>query len=303
MKAPGAGPVPAERPRGVAVLRLRGHDVADYVWEPDLPPSTSPRPYLHPVRTPAGTTVTDAAPDSHPHQLGIGVAFPDVGDRNFWGGRTFVAGHGPAWLDNHGTQRHQRWLRRTSTELTHTLRWVGPHETPLLAERRTIGCRWISETAWSLAVQTRLTNATGEPLPIRSPAALGRAGAGYGGIFWRGPAVTGGARVLSPSGAGVGHVHGETTPWVAVTGTDAGTGVGAGSWTVVFTPGDKATAQDRWFVRARDYLGVGSSPAWDEPLVLAPGETIARHVVLVIADGVLTSGTAAELADIARPAP
>ncbi|SEG91944.1 Methane oxygenase PmoA [Nonomuraea solani] len=341
MKAPGAGPVLAERPRGVAVLRLRGHDVAHYNWEPDLPLSTSPRPYLHPVRTLAGTTVTDAAPDSHSHQFGISVAFPDIDGRNFWGGRTFVAGHGPAWLDNHGTQRHQRWLRRTGTELTHTLHWVGPHATTLLAEERSITCRALGETAWSLGVRTRLTNVTGAPLPIRSPAALGRVGAGFGGIFWRGPAVSGAPRVLSPAvtdlgdgpgtaglarvpgasgasgasgvagasgasgasgafsafGADVGRVHGATAPWIAVTGADRD----RGEWTLVFTPGDETTARDRWFVRARDYLGVCSSPTWDEPLVLAPGETIARHVVIVVADGAITPGTAAELADIARP--
>ncbi|MGW4802029.1 DUF6807 family protein, partial [Nonomuraea sp. NPDC004297] len=71
------------------------------------------------LRTLGGLTVTDRTPASHPHQLGISVAAPDLDGHNFWGGRTYVAGHGPAWLDNHGTQRHQRWLRRTGTELVH----------------------------------------------------------------------------------------------------------------------------------------------------------------------------------------
>ncbi|KAB8192452.1 oxidoreductase [Nonomuraea phyllanthi] len=284
--------------RGVAVLRLHGHDVADYVWEPDLPLSASPRPYLHPVRTLAGVTVTDAAPDSHPHQFGISVAAPDLDGRNFWGGRTFVAGHGPAWLDNHGTQRHQRWLRRTTTELHHTLEWADPRQATLLREHRSISCRWVNETAWSLSIRTRLTNATDRPLPWRSPAALGRAGAGFGGIFWRGPAFTGPARVLSPAGADVGRVHGRSADWVAVSGADRE----GRAWTTLFTPADEATARDRWFVRARDYLGVCSSPAWDEPLLLAPGETLDRHVVAVVIDGAVSSGEAAELADGARSA-
>jgi hypothetical protein len=299
MAAPGVpGPVLADRPEGVAVLRVQGREVARYVWRPDLPPSTSPRPYLHPVRTLAGRTVTDAGPDSHPHQFGISIASPDVDGRNFWGGRTFVAGHGPAWLDNHGTQRHERWLRQTSTELTHILRWVDARQTALLREQRSITCRGVSDTAWSLRVRTELTNATDRPLPIRSPAAHGRVGAGYGGFFWRGPAVAGAARILSPAGSDVHAVHGGTTGWIAITGT----GVDDGSWTMLFLPGDESTARDRWFVRARDYLGVGSSLTWDEPLVLAPGESIRRHVVAVVVDGALSAGAAAELAETARPA-
>jgi hypothetical protein len=85
-------------------LQVDGREVADYVWRSDLPASTAPRPFLHPVRTLAGTVVTDARPHSHTHQLGISIAAPDIGGRNFWGGRTFVAGHGPAWLDDHGAR-------------------------------------------------------------------------------------------------------------------------------------------------------------------------------------------------------
>jgi hypothetical protein len=285
-------PVLADRS---AVLRVNGRDVAEYVWRPDLPLSSSPRPYLHPVRTLAGRTVTDAVPDSHPHQLGISVAAPDVDGRNFWGGRTWVAGHGPAWLDNHGTQRHHRWLRQTSTDLTHTLCWVDPRQTTLLRERRSIACRGVGETAWSLGIRTELTNATDGPLALRSPAAQGRTGAGYGGFFWRGPAVVGAARILSPVGTDVHAVHGATAGWIAITGDG-----GSGSWTVLFVPADEATAHDRWFVRARDYLGVGSSVTWDRPLVLAPEETITRHVITVVVDGAVSPATAAELADSVR---
>ena len=283
----------ADWPAGAAVLRVNGREVAEYVWRPELPLSSSPRPYLHPVRTLAGISVTDAAPDSHPHQLGISVAAPNVDGYNFWGGRTWVADHGPAWLDNHGTQRHDRWLHHSATDLVHTLHWVDPRDQILLHERRSIGCRGAGEAAWSLAIQTELTNATDRPLVFRSPAALGRAGAGYGGFFWRGP---GAGTVLSPSGAGVRAVHGATADWLAVTG-DAG----HRTWTVLFVPADDTTARDPWFVRARDYLGVGSSLTWDLPLVLAPEESITRHLVTVVVDGAVSPATATALAADIRP--
>jgi hypothetical protein len=288
----------AERPEAL-LLQVDGREVASYVWRSRLPASTAPRPFLHPVRTLAGTLVTDARPHSHTHQLGISIAAPDIGGRNFWGGRTFVAGHGPAWLDDHGAQRHRRWLRHTESELAHTLNWVDRDGSALLGERRVISCGPLSPEAWVLQVRTRLQNATDNPLQIRSPAALGRVGAGYGGFFWRGPARTERVRVLSPGGTGVRAVHGTTAPWVAVAGADAE----GRDWTVVFAPADAETAGDRWFVRARDYLGVGSSLTWDRPLVLEPGESLARHILAVVADGTLTEDAAAALADRARPAP
>ncbi|MCF6473509.1 oxidoreductase [Nonomuraea sp. MG754425] len=304
MRARGAhsapDPASAEAPHGTAPLRLRGREVAAYVWQPSLPRSASPRPYLHPVRTLGGLTVTDRTPASHPHQLGISVATPDLDGHNFWGGRTYVAGHGPAWLDNHGTQRHQRWLHRTGTELVHDLCWLDAHGRTLLRERRTIGCRPAGATAWALDVRTRLTNATDRPLAFRTPAALGRAGAGFGGVFWRGPAVAA-AHVLSPDGPGVPAAHGRPAAWVAVGGTSPGPD--GASWTMLFTAGDDVTARDRWFVRARDYVGVGSSLAWDRPLTLPAGESLARHVVVVVADGLLSPATAAGLARAAGRAP
>jgi len=277
-------------------LQVDGREVASYVWRSELPASTAPRPFLHPVRTLAGTVVTDARPHSHTHQLGISIAAPDIGGRNFWGGRTFVAGRGPAWLDDHGAQRHRRWLRHTDSALAHTLHWVDREGAALLSERRAITCVPLTPDAWTLSVQTRLANATDRPLPIRSPAALGRVGAGYGGFFWRGPAVTGPVRVQSPAGTGVRAVHGTTAPWLAVSGTSIDA-----QWTMVFLPADTTTAQDKWFVRARDYLGVGSSLTWDRPLVLEPGELIERHILAVVADGNLTEDAAAALAEAARP--
>jgi hypothetical protein len=292
----GSSPLRADWPASAAVLRVEGREVAQYVWRSDLPPSSSPRPYLHPVRTLAGVRVTDAVPDSHPHQLGISIAAPDLDGRNFWGGRTWVAGHGPAWLDNHGTQRHDRWLHQSATDLVHTLRWVDPHDMTLLHERRSITCRSVGASAWSLAIRTELTNATDRPLVFRSPAAQGRAGAGYGGFFWRGPAVAAAVTILSPAGTDVNAVHGATADWLAITG-DAG----HGTWTMLFVPADDTTAQDPWFLRARDYLGVGSSLTWGLPLVLAPAEVITRHLVTVVLDGAVSLATAAELAADIRP--
>src|SRR5690242_14392931 len=90
-------------------LTCAGQTVARYVWEPKLPAMVAPRPYLHPVTTLGGTTVTGFMPGDHQHHLGASVAIPVLNRANFWGGSTYVAGRGPLRLDNHGRQVHLGW--------------------------------------------------------------------------------------------------------------------------------------------------------------------------------------------------
>jgi hypothetical protein len=268
----------------VEVLRLGDRTVAEYAWRPDLPSSLAPRPYLHPVRTLAGTTVTELMPASHRHHLGVSVAVAEVDGANFWGGRTFLPGHGPAWLDNQGSQVHMRWVRRRPGQLMHTLRWNSIDGSVLFYERRTLSWRPAGPDAWALDFTFSLINVAERELPIRSPAAHGRAGAGYGGFFWRAP--SGQCRVTAPEDGDA--VHGGRARWLSVAGA---------GWTLVFLGADEATRGDRWFVRTRDYVGIGSSLAWEEPLLLAPGAGLKRRIVTVIADGDVSPGRAAAYAD------
>ncbi len=284
------------------VLGLDSRPLVGYVWQPDLPIGLARRPYLHPVRTFAGTVVTDLMPRSHRHHLGISIALPDVGGKNFWGGRTFVAGQGPVWLDNHGIQRHERWLQRAPAAVSHTVGWLAPDGTLLLREVRTIACRPVSTTAWALDLSFRLDNASAEPLVLRSPANQGRAGAGYAGFFWRAPVPSRPPRVFGAGGQGVRAVHGAPAEWMAVSAGTAGQSPGEPErdWSLIFVAADEATRADRWFVRARDHLAVGSSLTWDQPLTLAPGEGLARNIVTIVADGIVAPDEAAALVSVIR---
>jgi hypothetical protein len=266
-----------------AVLTVADRAVAEYTWRPDLPAALAPRPYLHPVRTLAGVAVTELMPASHRHHLGVSMAVAEIDGVNFWGGRTYVAGHGPAWLDNQGVQAHVRWLRRSADRIGHTLSWTSIEGMPLLSERRELSSRPAGAGAWALTFAFTLTNATDRELLVRSPAAHGRVGAGYGGFFWRAPAGTAAARVASAAGDRVETVHGGRSPWLSV----GGRADGAHDWTLLFIGGTARTREDPWFVRTRDYLGVGSALAWDGPLPIVPGESLTRRVVTVVADGVL----------------
>ncbi|MER5434575.1 PmoA family protein [Streptomyces sp. NPDC002588] len=275
----------AQPPDAPVVLRVAGRPVGRYVTRPELPARLSPRPYLHPVTTLAGTAVTELTPADHTHHLGVGVAVPDVEGHNFWGGRTYVRDQGPTELDNHGTQRHGSFQLRDPDGFVEELRWVAAGA-ELLRERRTVATTELTDTAWALDFTFSLTNVTRDPLSIGSPATNGRPGAAYGGFFWRARKESSPPEVFTADAEGEARVHGRPADWLALAGV---------GWTLVFAGATVSTRRDPWFVRTAEYPGVGSSLASAERLPIPPGETAVRRIVTVVADGRPGPGEAAAL--------
>ena len=290
----------------LAALVLAGRTVAEYVGGRDLDPGLAPRPHLHPVRTLGGTAVTAVAPEDHPWHLGFSVAVPDVDSANFWGGPTYLRGRGYTWCSDHGRIEHRAFSRRTGDGFDETLQWRGRTGEVLLTEERRVRARLV-ERGWELALVTTLTNTTARPLRLAGPAANGRDGAGYGGLFWRLPPAAA-PRVRTATAAGEQAVHGAEAPWLAWSvaglgaddssasggrgGSGRDGGSGGGAFTLVFAPADAATRADPWFVRVGDYPGVGSQLAGHAPVVLAPGAALTRGLRTLIADGVLDDDAA-----------
>ena len=257
---------PAER-----AIHVAGREVARYQWKPDLPATVAPRPYLHPVCTLGGVEVSETGPADHVHHLGVGVAIADVGGTNFWGGRTFVPGLGPAWREDHGTQRHLRFASRTGDGFVEHLEWLDPDGVAILREERRIAVRSLTSGCWTLDFSFALTNLTDRPLTIRSSATKGRAGAGYGGFFWRAPGSAEHRSVFTADVRGEEAINGSPAPWVAMCGPN---------WTLIFR---QVGSSDPWFVRIAEYPGVGPALAWQNPLVL--DDSLTRQVITFVADG------------------
>ncbi|MEW1720331.1 PmoA family protein [Streptomyces sp. NPDC093109] len=288
---------------GATVLHCDDLAVATYTHRTDRPDRAAmpvasvtgaARPYLHPVRTLGGVTVTELRPSDHPHHLGVSMAVPDVAGTtfpgvNFWGGRTYVRDLGPVELDNHGTQEHTGWLLRDPDGCVQELSW-SRRGRELLRERRTISALALTDRAWALDFTSALTNVSGEDLSVGSPATNGRPGAGYGGFFWRAPRPgpdEPAPDVFTGAAAGEEAVHGRSADWLVLAGRD---------WSLLFCGGNTETRADPWFVRTTEYPGVGSSLAWERRLPLPAGGTTARRVVTVVADGRLDRPAAAALA-------
>ncbi len=257
-------------------------------------PFSSPHPYLHPVRTLGGVTVTATHPADHDWHTGIGFAVQDAGGINFWGGRTYVRGEGYQRLDDHGTTDVTA-TRELADGVEHELAWRGPDGALVLNERRRL--RWAPfalplkntdddgpSSAWLLEFETRLVPAS-DGLLLGSPGSKGRDHAGYGGFFWRFPTCSD-VRVFTTDASGEDAVNGSVAPWLAWAARFDADPEHRGEASIVLTPADAETARDPWFVRVRDYPGIGSAIAWDTPTAV-PEQGLTRRFRAAVIDGCL----------------
>lgn len=277
---------PWARPnKAQARFKVSGTEVAREISGSAIAATLSPRPYLHPVTTLAGTVVTDALPLDHVWHLGAGVALQDVNGVNFWGGRTYRREAGEyVWRADHGRIE----LRRAADDgqaRTEQLSWLAPDGTELLNETRVLRAAAAGPDAWQLSLSFTLT-AGSAAASLGSPGSNGREAGGYGGFFWRLPA-TENTSLRTPFASGEEAVHGSVAPWLAWSGDFAGKPA-----TLVFTAPPEAN--DPWFVRHAGYPGVGSSLAWDTAVELAAGASLTRSFTVTIADGIATDQQIAE---------
>ena len=196
----------------------------------------SPRPYVHPLRTPSGLPVTVFRPWDHVWHKGITMALPNVGPDNFWGGATYTRKVGwYADLKNNGSQDHDEVLAIGSDDagalFRHTLTW---HRQPdegrpvgeaVFTEVRTLMAALLPDhDAWVLGWRSELTNVSGSPIEMGSPTTEGRENAGYAGIFWRGPSSFTGGEIIGPSGPISDAARGQTGRWLAFVPPDRSAG-------------------------------------------------------------------------------
>jgi hypothetical protein len=287
-------------------------DLMDYVYAPLEAQFESPRPYVHPLRTPGGRLVSTFRPWDHVWHKGITLALPNVGRDNFWGGATYTRAVG--WysdLKNNGSQDHDRVtearLDGQVAVFAHSLTWhrqPGEAAAPdaagkaVLTERRTLTASLLpGHEAWLLTWHSVLTNVSGAPIEMGSPTTEGRENAGYGGLFWRGPRSFTGGELIASNGVTGEDVRGTYAEWAGFSGRHDGTD---GSSTVVFV--DQTPDQDfdtKWFVRSEPFACINPAPFFDRVRVLADDETVELRHVVVIADG---ASDASRMSDLAAAA-
>ena len=240
-----------------------------------MPDSDAPRPFLHPLRTLTGRTVSDDCPPDHTWHHGLSLAIANVTlaseplGANFWGGPTFVDGEYRT-LDNRGRQvvREARSDERDAT-LRFVIEWRSVRGRPLLEETRKLRFAQSGgspEPGWALEWRSALQNIAGEPIGFGSPTTAGRPAAGYGGLFLRAAPQLHDADVLLdgipvPTGEAMGR-----------RGT-AMTLRGGGAAVTMTASADNPVTPTTWFVRTGESVMLCSAPFFDDVFELAAGES------------------------------
>ena len=282
-----------ERDRVLVRAEVAGVEVATYLDGRGTIPTSSPRPFLHPVRTRNGVVLTARHPADHDWHFGVGMAIPDVNGTSFWGGGSYVHGTGYVLLDNHGEILGETPDVRAD-QFTQRLNWVGSDGSVQLREQRSVSWAAIDELTWTLIFESNLQ--ADRDVTLNSPGSKGRPGGGYGGFFWRFPECVDVA-VFTAEAEGEAEVHGRVAPWLAWSAEFAAGPGQSGPATVVLTSADAAAADEPWFVRVDSYPGIGSALAWDRPVSLPPMGVVTRRFHIAIADGRLAEAQAEALAD------
>lgn len=299
-----------EIPGAEARIGVDGAEVARYVFVDDESPAfEGPKPYLHPLRTLAGTVLTGFRPWDHRWHKGLQVTLTDVSGQNFWGGNTYVDG-GYAALENVGRIRHDGFaVPPTDADadeamIDETLTWVTQAGQEWLGETRRLGFGGLDrdEGVWRLDLSSSITNLTGADLVLGSPTTKGRPSAGYSGAFLRLARFLAGAAVTVPtpegtdtrSGAGADAFMGSTAPWLAFSGELDEVDGGASVLAIAGT--STADVPLTWFVRSEPVPVLAPSPTFHETVTLAPGAGIGLRHRFVFADGARTPEELAALA-------
>lgn len=267
---------PAAASDGITEIAVGDAVVAIHDDGSTVTPTSSPRPFLHPIRTLGGIRVTDAHPADHDWHLGLSFGIQHAGDVNFWGGPTYVEGSGYRWLDDHGHVVTTAF-ERSGDGFTQTAEWRRPDGSVAMIEDTSFTATPTTD-AWTFVLTTTL-RAGDRDIELGSPGSHGRVGGGYGGLAWRlAPATD--VEVRTADASGEASVHGSIAPWVSFAARFPD-----GEATVALAPADAATAADPWFVRVADYPGIGSALAWDKPVLLAAGASLTRSFRGLVADG------------------
>jgi predicted dehydrogenase len=265
-------------------------------------PSSTPRPYVHPVRTLGSVEVTATHPSDHDWHCGVGFAVPDVDGTSFWGGGTFIKGQGYVMLDNHGRIKSDSVETgpgdgASASNLVHRLSWYDRENRHVISEKQSI--QWSklvvdNLSAWEFAFRTTLSPVTAA-VSLGSPGTNGRKDGGYGGFFWRLPRCTD-VTILSSDSEGEDAIHGSVSSWISWSARfEAGPGL-TGEATLVFVADDDTSAQDPWIVRCSGYPGVGSAVAWEDKVEIPAEGSLTRGFRVAVVDGNCGKASSAEIA-------
>jgi hypothetical protein len=242
----------------------------------------APRPYVHPLTTPAGAVLSAEAPADHPwhHALWFTVKF--VNGENFW-----------EEYGDFGTLRTTA-VERDGDTVRAGLDWIAPDgESVRLRETRTLTTVALDDAAYAIDWT--------EQLDVPVTTALDRTPfttwGGYGGLTMRGAPDWTDTTIRLGDDTRRDRALGERARWLAIEGlAPAGPAAPAPVGVVLLDHPDNPRSPTPWYASNRaDTYGEGwanfvnAAFLWDEPLTVEPGAPLRLRYRVLVHDGTWTT--------------
>lgn len=239
------------------------------------------KPYIHPLRTSNGVSMTAFEPSDHVWHRGIWFSWKFLNGKNFWEERPDDSEEGLTELES--AEPIQIDGERASV-VTH-LRYRPRDGDPWLLERRTVsvdlddpdGGFWIDWESRFVAVVPVVVDR--QPITEETP------WGGYAGLGWRAARTLRRFRALSAEGRTDEETEHCPAAWVDLSGlADGGWNRSAG--VMIMDHPENPRHPACWKVIRRDDFGyINPSPVMFEPLELKPEETLRFRYRLWVHDG------------------
>lgn len=261
-------------------------------WQPHW---DAPRPFVHPLRTPAGAVLSVDAPDDHPWHHGLWSTIKFVNGENFWeeydefGLLHTVSIEVLTDLPRPSSRAHIEWRRPVAED-------AGPGET-VIDEVRTLCHVDLDDDLGAYAIDwtVELTPRVDVTLDRTPYTTWG----GYGGLTLRGAADWTDTTLVVPGADGVSEagsheqLRGERARWCHLQGAvRLPDGASATAGVAMLDHPDNPRHPSPWYAstRADTYGGgwanfVNAAFLWDEPMAVRAGDTTTLRHLVVVHDG------------------
>lgn len=250
-----------------------------YVWR------AAPRPFLHPVRTPAGHVISCDAPDDHWWHHGLWFTIKFVNGENFW-----------EEYDEFGlleqTEPPEVSRHDDRVEATSRLRWQRPEGRGVVIEQKTtLVHRDLDDRAHCIDWDVALRPVVDVELDRTPFTTWG----GYGGLTFRGRADWHDTSLMLPDGRSRERVLGDRAVWLSLQGPVTALGDPEVGLVIMDHP-DNPTWPSPWYAstRAETYGSSGWSNfanaafLWDGPITVSVGNELRLRHRVIVHDGVWT---------------
>jgi hypothetical protein len=235
-----------------------------------------PKPFFHPLSTPAGHCLSIFEPHDHPWHRGLWFTIKLINGENFWEENV-----------EHGTQKtlappQIAHGQRERINIFSRQQWIRPREQGVaFSEQREISYQPLSADSYAIDFYTNLT-AKSQLLLDRTPYTTW---GGYGGLIFRGTRNWQKTRLLFSDGSSTDRPTGNRADWADLSGTLDG-GIDQQGGIAIFDHPQNLRHPTPWYGGTEKYQNyLNAAFLFHEPLEVAEGQTLSFRYRVIVHDG------------------